>query len=77
MNFYFAALDDQAREPGENSSIGLNLCRECNRVVVEYVLRNAGGPMGVAKYRILVAGALPAAIANVLPTADEIEAGIG
>lgn len=39
MNFYLAALDDQEREPGENASIGLILCRERNRVVVEYALR--------------------------------------
>ena len=40
MNFYLAALDDREREPGENVSIGLILCWERNRVVVEYALRN-------------------------------------
>jgi hypothetical protein len=35
MNFYLAALDDRDREPGDNPSIGLILCREHNRVVVE------------------------------------------
>lgn len=77
MNFYLAALDDQAREPGENASIGLILCRERNRVVVEYALRGATGPIGVAEYKVLVAGALPAAMADALPTAEEIETGIG
>ena len=77
MNLYLAALDDQAREPSENASIGLILCREHNRVVVEYTLRGAGGPIGVAEYKVLVAGALPAAIADALPTAEEIETGIG
>lgn len=76
MNFYLAALDDQAREPGENASIGLILCRERNRVVVEYALRGVTGPIGVAEYRVLVAGALPAAMADALPTAEEIETGI-
>ena len=77
MNFYLAALDDQAREPGENASIGLILCRERNRVVVEYALRGATGPIGVAEYKVLVAGALPAAMDDALPTAEEIETGIG
>lgn len=77
MNFYLAALDDQAREPGENPSLGLILCRERNRVVVEYALRYASGPIGVAEYRILVAGTLPADLVDELPTAEDIETGIG
>jgi hypothetical protein len=35
------------------------------------------GPIGVAEYRVLIADALPAALAEVLPTAAEIETGIG
>jgi nuclease YhcG-like protein len=77
MNFYLAALDDTERHPGDGRSIGLILCRERNRVVVEYALRNVSGPIGVAEYRVLVADALPAALAEVLPTVAEIETGIG
>ena len=77
MNFYLAALDDTERQPGDGASIGLILCRERNRVVVEYALRNVSGPIGVAEYRVLVADALPAALAEVLPTVAEIETGIG
>ncbi len=76
MNFYLAALDDREREPGENASIGLILCRERNRVVVEYALRNVSGPIGVAEYRVLIAQALPASLADALPTAEEIETGM-
>lgn len=73
MNFYLAALDDIERQPGDAPSIGLILCRERNRVVVEYALRNVTGPIGVAEYRIMVANALPAALAEALPTSEEIE----
>lgn len=76
MNFYLAALDDLEREPNDAPSIGLILCRERNRVVVEYALRNVTGPIGVAEYRLLVADALPAALAEALPTAEEIETGM-
>jgi predicted nuclease of restriction endonuclease-like (RecB) superfamily len=76
MNFYLAALDDLDREPGDNPSIGLILCREHNRVVVEYALRSVASPIGVAEYRLLLADALPAALANALPTAEELEPGI-
>jgi predicted nuclease of restriction endonuclease-like (RecB) superfamily len=77
MNFYLAALDDRERQPGDNPSIGLILCRDRNRVVVEYALRNVSGPIGVAEYRVLIADALPAALADALPSAAEIESGIG
>lgn len=77
MNFYLAALDDRSREPGENPSIGLILCRERNRVVVEYALRHAAGPIGVAEYHLSAGQALPAELAGALPTAEEIETGIG
>jgi predicted nuclease of restriction endonuclease-like (RecB) superfamily len=76
MNFYLAALDDLDREPGDNPSIGLILCREHNRVVVEYALRSVASPTGVAEYRLLLADALPAALADALPTAEELEPGI-
>jgi predicted nuclease of restriction endonuclease-like (RecB) superfamily len=77
MNFYLAAGDDTERQPGDGPSIGLILCRERNRVVVEYALRNVSGPIGVAEYRVLVADVLPAALAEALPTVAEIETGIG
>lgn len=76
MNFYLAALDDLDREPGDNPSIGLILCRERNRVVVEYALRSVDSPIGVAEYRLLLADALPAALAEALPTAEELKTGM-
>ena len=76
MNFYLAALDDLDREPGDNPSIGLILCREHNRVVVEYALRHVDAPIGVARYRLLGANALPEALAAALPTSEELEPGI-
>jgi predicted nuclease of restriction endonuclease-like (RecB) superfamily len=76
MNFYLAALDDRDREPGDNPSIGLILCREHNRVVVEYALRHVDAPIGVARYRLVLADALPAMLADALPTPEELEPGI-
>src|SRR5271168_4393290 len=76
MNFYLAALDDRDREPGDNPSIGLILCRERNRVVVEYALRGVDAPIGVARYQLMLADALPAQLAEALPTRDELEPGI-
>ena len=76
MNFYLAALDDHDREPGDNPSIGLILCRERNRVVVEYALRGVDTPIGVARYQLMLADALPAQLAEMLPSPQELEPGI-
>ena len=76
MNFYLAALDDRAREPGENPSIGLILCRVHNRVVVEYALRGVDAPIGVARYQLLPPGTLPAEFAEALPTPEDLADGI-
>jgi len=51
MQFYLSALDRQVREQGENPSIGIILCKEKNRTVVEYALHDARKPIGVATYR--------------------------
>jgi hypothetical protein len=76
MNFYLAALDDRDREPGDNPSIGLIPCREHNRIVVEYALRHVDAPIGVARYQLMLADALPAALADALPTPDDLAPGM-
>lgn len=72
MNFYLSAVDDQLRHHNDQPSIGLILCKERNRLVVEYALRDTTRPMGVATYRVV-----PHKLKGVLPTARQIEKGIG
>lgn len=68
MQFYLAALDDLAREEGENPSIGMILCKTKNRTIVEYALREK--PIGVAQYRIV--SSLPANLKGQLPDPEQI-----
>ena len=70
MQFYLSALDEQVREEGENPSIGIILCKEKSRTVVEYTLRDARKPIGVSTYRILKR--LPADLKDQLPSPEEI-----
>jgi predicted nuclease of restriction endonuclease-like (RecB) superfamily len=76
MNFYLAALDDREREPGDNPSIGLILCRQRNRLVVEYTLRGVATPIGVARYQLAGDQPLPPELADALPTQDELASGL-
>lgn len=45
MNFYLSAVDDLLRHADDAPSIGLILCKDKNRIVVEYALRDTGKPM--------------------------------
>ena len=70
MQFYLSALDDRIREPDENPSIGIILCKEKNRTIVEYALRDTNKPIGVATYRIIKQ--LPKELIGELPSPEEI-----
>lgn len=70
MEFYLEALDSQERLEGENAPIGIIICREKNKTVVEYALRTASRPIGVATYTIVPE--LPAAYRDDLPSPEQI-----
>ncbi len=70
MNLYLSALDDCVRNPDENPSIGIILCRDKDEKTVEYAFRGISTPMGVAKYR--TADELPPEIRNALPDPEEL-----
>ena len=72
MNFYLSAVDDLLRQPGDNPSIGLILCRSEVGVVAEYALRDIVNPIGLAEYRL--EDALPTTLQTALPTIKGIEA---
>ncbi len=70
MQFYLTALDRQVRQPDENPSIGIILCKEKSRTIVEYALHDARKPIGVATYRIQ--RSLPKALQGQLPSPEQI-----
>ena len=47
MNFYLSAVDDLLHHADDAPSIDLILCKDKNRIVVEYALRDTGKPLGV------------------------------
>ena len=70
MEFYLEALDAQERLEGENAPIGIIICREKNHTVVEYALRSAARPIGVATYTIVPQ--LPENLRHELPSPEQI-----
>ena len=51
LSFYLAALDEVVRKPHENKSIGLLLCKDAKKSIVELSVHDYNRPMGVAVYR--------------------------
>lgn len=71
MQFYLAVLNDTVRLEDENPPIGIILCREKNRMIVEYALKDSNKPINVASYRIVKE--LPQELRDQLPTPQQIE----
>ncbi len=71
MNLYLSALDEYVKQPHENPSIGIILCKEKNNKVVEFAFRDTSKPMGVAIYK--TANELPKEYRNILPDADALK----
>lgn len=52
MQFYLETLDRHIKKDSENPSIGIVLCRDKKRTVVEYTLARSNFPIGVSAYHI-------------------------
>lgn len=51
LNFYLEALDRDVRKTNENPSIGVLLCKDKDREVVEYALSRSLSPTMVSEYK--------------------------
>jgi predicted nuclease of restriction endonuclease-like (RecB) superfamily len=74
MNFYLSAVDDKLRHPDDKPSIGLVLCKQRDRVIAEYALRDLTKPIGVAEWQTRLVQSLPEHLQGSLPTIAELEA---
>lgn len=70
MQFYLSVLNDQVRLPDENPSIGILLCKEKNRTIVEYALKDTNKPINIASYKTV--SELPKNLKEELPSAEQI-----
>lgn len=52
LGFYMVAVDRQVKHEWDGPTVGLVLCRDGNRTVVEYALSATDLPMGVGKYKL-------------------------
>lgn len=72
LNFYIKAVDEKFRQDADNDTIGILLCKNKDKLVVEYALSDINKPMGVSEYQLTQA--LPDNLKSSLPSIEEIEA---
>jgi len=77
LNLYLSAADDLLRHREDKPTIGLLLCREKNRLVVEYALRDLKKPISVARWETKLVKALPKELKGSLPSIEELERELG
>ena len=70
MEFYLSLLNENVKLPTENDSIGIIICKEKNRTIVEYSLKTSHHPIGVATYT--TSPKLPADYRKLLPDSKTI-----
>jgi predicted nuclease of restriction endonuclease-like (RecB) superfamily len=71
LNFYLSALDDIVKQPHENPSIGVILCKSKSNKIVEYAFRDFNKAMGVAIYK--TSKELPKKYKGILPDAEQLK----
>ena len=71
MNFYLSVVDDQIKTIDDQPSIGIILCKNKNKLEVEYALQGMIKPIGVSEFT--VTQALPTELKSTLPTVEEFE----
>ncbi len=71
LNFYLNVVDDTLKHEADQPSIGIIICKERNKVMVEYELRGINKPIGISEYQLTEM--LPAALKGKLPTIEQLE----
>ena len=70
IGFYVTAVDEQLKKQHDNSTIGLLLCQDKDRLTVDYSLKSMSVPIGVSSFEI--EKYIPKDVLEKLPTAEDI-----
>jgi len=71
LNFYLSAVDDILRTDNDNSSVGILLCKEKNKIIAEYALRDMTKPIGISEYKLF--SELPDDLRSAIPAIERLE----
>ena len=71
MNFYVSAVDELLRHPDDQPTIGIILCKDKDRTVAEYALRDVNKPISVSTHQF--GRELPEDLQTSLPSVEQLE----
>ena len=71
LNFYLSVVDDKLKSKEDSPSIGMILCREKNRFIAEYSLKDMTKPIGISEYKL--SKYIPKEYKDKLPKIEELE----
>jgi predicted nuclease of restriction endonuclease-like (RecB) superfamily len=71
LDFYLELIDDQLKQPDDKPSIGILLVPHKDTLEVEYALRTASKPIGVAEYKL--SKKLPKEFKGKLPSIEDFK----
>lgn len=71
LNFYLAAVDELIKTEDDRPSIGIILCKEKNKTIVEYALKDMTKPIGVSEYKL--SEEIPTELKSSLPSIEDFE----
>jgi len=72
LNFYLSTVDAILKHESDSPSIGLILCKDRNRLIAEYALKDISKPVGISEYRLIES--IPEDLQGSLPSIEQIEA---
>jgi hypothetical protein len=71
LNFYLSAVDDMLKHKNDSPTLGILICKERNKIIAEYSLRDINKPIGGAEYELTQS--IPENLKGSLPTIEQIE----
>lgn len=74
LGLYQKAINEQLNTSIEKPAVGLVVCKEMDRILVQYSLDIINQPMSVSTYTL--SRTLPESYKNTLPTVEDIEANL-
>lgn len=71
LNFYLSAVDGILKKEWDAPTIGLLLCKNKNRIITEYALKDVSKPIGVSTYT--TTRVLPKELMGLLPSEEDFQ----
>lgn len=68
---YVSIVDGMLKKEGDNSTIGLLICKTKDNVLAQYSVNSVKSPIGISEYEL--SNLMPAEVRETMPTIEEIE----